>query len=104
MSRTYYDSYFFYLIARPDGVCHGDTKGNTGKGCDCGEGVSCGEYLWDHRNETLTMWFTEQYVGHPLPESSHAPVPWHARNACAWYALYVPRQSMRAVHWNVHHT
>ena len=29
----------------PDGICHGDTKGNTGEGCDCGEGIPCGEYL-----------------------------------------------------------
>ena len=34
----------------PDGVCHGDTKGNNASGptqsgsCDCGVGVSCGEY------------------------------------------------------------
>lgn len=47
----------------PDGVCHNDTKGNTGRGCDCGEGVSCGEYLWDHRNASLTPWFTSYYVG-----------------------------------------
>jgi hypothetical protein len=26
--------------------------------------VSCGEYLWDHRNGSmLTEWFTEEYVG-----------------------------------------
>ena len=36
----------------PDGVCRGDTRGNNASGptqsgyCDCGEGVSCGEYLW----------------------------------------------------------
>lgn len=48
----------------PDGVCHGDTKGNTGKGCDCGgSNVSCGEYLWDHRNASLTRWFTDYYIG-----------------------------------------
>eukprot|EP00947_MAST-08B_sp_MAST-8B-sp1_P005432 g5432.t1 len=48
----------------PDGVCHGDQTGNTGKGCDCGEGVSCGEYLWDHRNgSALTSWFQEEYIG-----------------------------------------
>ena len=35
----------------PDGICHGDTKGNTNTGptqsgkCDCGVGVACGEYL-----------------------------------------------------------
>ena len=44
----------------PDGVCHGDTVGNNASGptqsgyCDCGRGVSCGEYLW----------------GEPLPPSA----------------------------------
>jgi len=54
----------------PDGVCHGDTKGNSVGGatqsgmCDCGVGVACGEYLFDHRNGSiLTKWFTEQYIG-----------------------------------------
>ena len=54
----------------PDGICHGDTKGNHINGstqsgsCDCGEGVSCGEYLWDHRNgSSLTTWLTETYIG-----------------------------------------
>ena len=45
----------------PDGVCHGDTKGNNASGptqsgaCDCGVGVACGEYLFDHRNEYLYL-------------------------------------------------
>ena len=48
----------------PDGVCHGDTKGNTGKGCDCGVGVSCGEYLFNHRNgSSLKTWLTDTYMG-----------------------------------------
>ena len=54
----------------PDGVCRGDTRGNNSSGptesgrCDCGRGVSCGEYLFDHRNGSmLTRWFTETYVG-----------------------------------------
>lgn len=54
----------------PDGVCHGDTKGNNVSGptqsgaCDCGDGVSCGEYLFNHLNGTkLTSWFTEEYIG-----------------------------------------
>ena len=47
----------------PDGVCHGDTKGDTGKGCDCGHGVSCGGYIWDHRNSSLLRWLTDEYIG-----------------------------------------
>ena len=54
----------------PDGVCHGDMHGNNVSGptqsgyCDCGHGVSCGEYLWDQRNGSmLTDWFTGTYVG-----------------------------------------
>jgi hypothetical protein len=48
----------------PDGICHGDTIGNTNKGCDCGgTGVPCGEYLWDHRNQSLTAWLTNSYIG-----------------------------------------
>ena len=30
----------------PDGICHGDAIGNSGKGCDCGADIECGEYLW----------------------------------------------------------
>ena len=48
----------------PDGICHGDRTGNTGKGCDCGQGVPCGEYLWDHRaGPGLTDWLVEEYIG-----------------------------------------
>jgi hypothetical protein len=54
----------------PDGVCNGDIKGNNASGptqsgrCDCGVGVSCGEYLWDHRNgSSLTTWLTQYYIG-----------------------------------------
>ena len=71
----------------PDGVCHGDSIGNTGKGCDCGAGVSCGGYIWDHRNASLVRWLTEQYIGgrdfglgNPavvsLQHSVVAPIPW----------------------------
>ena len=58
------------ILAGPDGICHGDTKGDHVNGstqsgsCDCGEGVSCGEYLWDHRNgSSVTTWLTETYIG-----------------------------------------
>ena len=29
--------------------------------CDC-NGVPCGEYLWDHRNESLRKWLVEEHV------------------------------------------
>eukprot|EP01052_Picozoa_sp_SAG31_P030716 SAG31_NODE_3175_length_4586_cov_4.176064_4_plen_122_part_00 len=54
----------------PDGVCRGNAQGNRTStraqsgGCDCGHGVACGEYLWDHRNgSSLTDWFIEDYIG-----------------------------------------
>jgi hypothetical protein len=37
----------------PDGVCQGDTVGDTGKGCDCGKGVACGKHLWNHKNGSM---------------------------------------------------
>lgn len=47
----------------PDGYC----KNNTdlpwdGRYCDCGVGVECGEYLFDHRNESLRAWLTATYM------------------------------------------
>ena len=55
----------FSRLGGPDGVCHGDRNGNTGKGCDCGgTAVSCGEYIFDHRNGSqLTTWLTDSYIG-----------------------------------------
>jgi len=31
-------------------------------GGDCGKGVECGEYLFDHRNDTLREWLINEYV------------------------------------------
>lgn len=31
--------------------------------CDCGEGVPCGEYLFDHRNASLRKWLVDEYIG-----------------------------------------
>jgi len=31
-------------------------------GGDCGNGVECGEYLFDHRNDTLREWLINEYV------------------------------------------
>ena len=45
------------LKPHPDGSC--DPK----IGCDCGEGLPCGEYLWDHRNGTqLRNWLLEHHI------------------------------------------
>jgi len=38
---------------------HGD--GSCPGPCDCGT-VPCGEYLWDHRNDTLTAWMVNDFV------------------------------------------
>ena len=48
---------------------HGD--GSCVDDCDCGEGLPCGEYLWDHRNDTLIDFLINEFVlgptglGHP---------------------------------------
>jgi hypothetical protein len=83
----------------PDGVCHGDTRGDNATGptqsgrCDCGVGVACGEYLWDHRNgSALTSWFTSEYVagatyglGNPNVDGFYLDDHWHdAPSEEAW--------------------
>jgi hypothetical protein len=30
--------------------------------CDCGEGLPCGEYLWNHRNSSLRKWLVDEFV------------------------------------------
>eukprot|EP00666_Eupelagonemidae_sp_cell4sb_P015195 gene15195-18755_t len=30
--------------------------------CDCGDGLPCGEYLWDHRNESLREWLVNEFI------------------------------------------
>ena len=39
----------------PDGACVG--------ACDCGAATPCGEYLWDHRNESLRQWLVDYVAG-----------------------------------------
>eukprot|EP01084_Bolivina_argentea_P290418 498858_1 len=36
------------------GLCHAT--------CDCGISLPCGEYLWDHRNESLRQWLTDTFI------------------------------------------
>eukprot|EP00911_Craspedida_sp_UC1_P001382 UC1_evm1s1043 len=31
--------------------------------CDCGKGLPCGEYLWDHRNQSLRSWLIDEFIG-----------------------------------------
>ena len=38
---------------------HGD--GSCTLPCDCGC-VPCGEYLWDHRNQSLRQWLVDEFV------------------------------------------
>ena len=40
--------------------------------CDCGPGLPCGEYLWDHRNQSLRTWLLDEFVGGAVP----ALPPW----------------------------
>ena len=30
--------------------------------CDCGNGFPCGEYLWDHRNQSLRTWLLNEFI------------------------------------------
>jgi len=30
--------------------------------CDCGPGLPCGEYLWDHRNESLRSYLINEFI------------------------------------------
>ena len=40
--------------------------------CDCGDGLPCGEYLFDHRNESLREWLvSEQVMGPNALGSAH---------------------------------
>ena len=41
---------------------HGD--GSCTQPCDCGC-VPCGEYLWDHRNQSLRTWLVEEHLTGP---------------------------------------
>jgi hypothetical protein len=65
----------------PDGVCHGDTIGNNVSGptqsghCDCGHGVSCGEYLWGELLPFSELWV----VLHSLTEQLHRQTTGMAR-------------------------
>lgn len=51
----------------PDGVCHRDEKGNSGKGCDCGHGVACGKHLWNHKNGSMLRdYLVNHHIAHDL--------------------------------------
>ena len=42
---------------------HPKGDGSCTDECDCGEGLPCGEYLFDHRNESLRQWLAEEFIG-----------------------------------------
>ena len=53
--------------------------------CDCGEGLPCGEYLWDHRNASLRSWLVDEFVlgaesglGNPAIDGFYFDDSWHA--------------------------
>jgi hypothetical protein len=33
--------------------------------CDCGDGLPCGEYLWNHKNESLRSFLLNEYITGP---------------------------------------
>lgn len=41
-----------------------DADGRCFEACDCGS-LPCGEYLWDHRNESLRRWLLDEYLFGP---------------------------------------
>ncbi len=52
--------------------------------CDCGEGLPCGEYLWDHRNQSLREWLINEFVlgnatglGNPAIDGYYFDDSWH---------------------------
>ena len=45
----------------PGPVADSTTNCATGV-CDCGKNFPCGEYLWDHRNQSLRTWLIEEFV------------------------------------------
>ena len=56
--------------------------------CDCGEGLPCGEYLWDHRNASLRAWLVDEFVlgaesglGNPAIDGYYFDDSWHAAPA-----------------------
>jgi len=45
----------------PPGASTGLRECNDGD-CDCGPGLPCGEYLWDHRNASLREWLIDEFI------------------------------------------
>jgi hypothetical protein len=66
-----------------DGVCHNHTTPPWGRGCDCGAGIPCGEYVFDHRNASLAAWLAGEYMnssafglGNPLVDGFYLDDYW----------------------------
>ena len=63
--------------------------------CDCGS-VPCGEYLWDHRNQSLRTWLIQEHVlgptgaGNPLVDGFYFDDDW--TNKEAEHLPWMPKQ------------
>ena len=64
--------------------------------CDCGGGgIPCGEYIWDHRNESLREWLIGQHVMGPLGMGNANVTGFYfddewARSGHGWATLNLP--------------
>lgn len=86
-----------------DGICsplyHSQDQtprdSECGGKCDCG-GVPCGEYIWDHRNESLREWLVKEHVmgalgmGNPNISGFYFDDEW-SRSGHGWSSIKPPR-------------
>eukprot|EP00937_MAST-01D_sp_MAST-1D-sp2_P007094 g7094.t1 len=75
-SLLYHDQFQTPSTAGEPGTCLGGE-------CDCGAGLPCGEYLWDHRNASLRKWLVDEFVlgaaalGSPDIDGFYFDDSWH---------------------------
>ena len=53
---------------------HGGYGGGCDGGCDCGAETPCGEYIFDHRNDSFADWFVNGYMVNNQT-LNHSPLP-----------------------------